>query len=41
MSADALVETWLIHDRINLYLLDALTPEQLVVPLLKGRAVGA
>jgi uncharacterized damage-inducible protein DinB len=41
MSAEALVETWLIHDRINLYVLDALTPEQFAVPLLKGRAVGA
>jgi uncharacterized damage-inducible protein DinB len=41
MSADALVETWTIHDRINLYLLNALTLEQLAVPLLKGRVVGA
>jgi uncharacterized damage-inducible protein DinB len=40
MSSHALVETWTIHDRINLYLLDALTQEQLAVPLLKGRAVG-
>jgi uncharacterized damage-inducible protein DinB len=41
MSADALVETWTIHDRINLYLLNALTLEHLAVPLLKGRVVGA
>ncbi|MCB8933511.1 MAG: DinB family protein [Fimbriimonadaceae bacterium] len=38
---DALVETWRINACINLYLLDALSPEQLVAPVAKGKtAVG-
>jgi uncharacterized damage-inducible protein DinB len=42
MSNDALVETWNIHNRINLYVLDALKPEALSgVALSKGRSVGA
>jgi hypothetical protein len=35
---DVLVQTWLIHNRINLYLLDALSAEQLAVKPDKGRA---
>lgn len=45
MSTDALpaqlAETWRIHNRINLYLLDAIAPEALsAVGLTKGRSVG-
>jgi len=37
-----LVETWTIHNRINLYLLDAIAPASLaVVAPSKGRSVGA
>lgn len=37
---DALLDTWRIHQRINLYLLDAVSPEALRdVPLTKGRTV--
>ena len=36
-----LVETWQIHNRINLYLLEALDEDKLLVTLTKGRAVGA
>lgn len=35
---DALVETWNINARIGLYLLDALTPEQLDAPVAKGKS---
>ena len=36
-----LVETWQIHDRINLYLLDAVEPESLAsYSASKGRSVG-
>lgn len=36
-----LVETWQIHDRINLYLLDAVQPESLAsYSASKGRSVG-
>jgi uncharacterized damage-inducible protein DinB len=34
------VETWEIHNRINLYLLDAITPEALGTRTPKGRNVG-
>jgi uncharacterized damage-inducible protein DinB len=38
---DPLVETWIIHDRINRYLLDAVPPEALEkVSASKGRSVG-
>lgn len=38
---EQLLETWAIHDRINRYLLDSLTPEQLMLkPEGKGRSVG-
>ncbi len=41
MSTDALVETWHIHNRIHLYMLDAIKPEALSgVSLSKGRSVG-
>lgn len=41
MSSDALVETWNIHNRIHLYMLDALKPDALSgVSLTKGRSVG-
>lgn len=37
-----LIDTWSIHDRINLYLLDAIAPESLTsVSASKGRSVGA
>jgi uncharacterized damage-inducible protein DinB len=39
--AEQLVDTWQIHNRIHLYLLESLTPEGLAVPLAKGKAVGA
>ena len=36
-----LIETWQIHNRINLYLLDAIKPEALTdCPTKKGRNVG-
>lgn len=36
-----LLETWTIHNRVNIYLLDALAPEALRgVPTSKGRSVG-
>ena len=36
---EQLIETWNIHNRINLYVLDALTPEALgEFPALKGAA---
>ena len=39
--ADPLVETWQIHDRINLYLLDAIDPASLQsYSASKGRSVG-
>ena len=38
---DALIETWQIHDRINLYLLDAVEPASLSsYSASKGRSVG-
>jgi uncharacterized damage-inducible protein DinB len=38
---EQLVETWNIHNRINLYLLDAIAPEALAnVSASKGRSVG-
>lgn len=41
MSTDALVETWNIHNRIHLYMLDAIKPDALSgVSLSKGRSVG-
>ena len=41
MSNDALLETWQIHDRINLYLLDAIDPASLEsYSASKGRSVG-
>ena len=41
MSNNQLVETWQIHDRINLYLLDAVEPESLSShSASKGRSVG-
>lgn len=40
MTPDALLETWRIHNRIHLYLLDALTEPQLTLsPQPKGRSV--
>jgi uncharacterized damage-inducible protein DinB len=36
---DALVETWMIHDRINRYLLDAIPDEALAAALPKCRSV--
>ena len=41
MDDNQLIETWQIHDRINLYLLDAIEPEHLQdVAASKGRNVG-
>ncbi|MDL1897679.1 hypothetical protein FBQ82_15565 [Anaerolineae bacterium CFX7] len=41
MSDNALVETWNIHNRIHLYVLDALKPDALAgAALSKGRSVG-
>jgi len=41
MATNPLVETWQIHDRINLYLLDAVEPASLEShSLSKGRSVG-
>ncbi len=41
MSNDALIETWNIHNRIHLYMLDAIKPDALAgVSLSKGRSVG-
>ena len=41
MEEQHLLETWDIHSRINLYLLDAIEPEHLKdVPSSKGRSVG-
>src|SRR5918911_2798654 len=41
MSDAQLVETWQIHDRINLYLLEAIAPESLSShSASKGRSVG-
>ena len=39
--AEQLLDTWNIHDRINLYLLDAISPDALTaVSASKGRSVG-
>jgi uncharacterized damage-inducible protein DinB len=41
MEANQLLETWDVHQRINLYLLDAIAPEWLTdVSASKGRTVG-
>ena len=41
MEAEQLLETWEIHNRINLYFLDAVAPEHLNdVSTSKGRSVG-
>lgn len=41
MADNALLETWEIHNRINLYLLDAVKPEALAsLSASKGRTVG-
>jgi uncharacterized damage-inducible protein DinB len=41
METDQLLETWDVHNRINLYLLDAISPESLSdTPAPKGRNVG-
>jgi uncharacterized damage-inducible protein DinB len=41
MSNDALIETWNIHNRIHLYMLDAIKPDALAgVSLSRGRSVG-
>jgi uncharacterized damage-inducible protein DinB len=41
MAENQLVETWQIHDRINLYVLDAVDPESLKsYSASKGRSVG-
>ena len=41
MDANQFLETWEIHNRINLYLLDAIDPEHLQdVSASKGRSVG-
>lgn len=41
MGDNALLETWEIHNRINLYLLDAVEPESLAsLSASKGRTVG-
>jgi uncharacterized damage-inducible protein DinB len=37
---DQLLETWNIHNRINLYLLDAVSPEALSAAPAKGRSAG-
>jgi uncharacterized damage-inducible protein DinB len=40
--SEQLLDTWNIHDRINLYLLDAISPDALTdVSAPKGRSVGA
>jgi uncharacterized damage-inducible protein DinB len=40
IMTDPLVETWQIHNRIHIYLLQALKPEDLPLPLsIKGRTV--
>jgi len=39
--AEQLVDTWNIHNRIHLYLLDSLSSEQLASPLAKGKAVSS
>jgi uncharacterized damage-inducible protein DinB len=36
---EPLIETWQINQRLNQYLLDALTPELLTTPLAKGKSV--
>ncbi len=39
--AEQLVDTWRIHQRVHLYLLESLTPEGLATPLAKGKSVGS
>jgi uncharacterized damage-inducible protein DinB len=39
--SDQLVDTWQIHNRIHLYLLDAIAPEALSSPLTKGKGVAS
>lgn len=38
---DTLVQTWLINARINLFVLDALTPEQYDATISKGKGVAS
>ena len=41
MPEDPFLETWNIHDRINLYLLDSVEPAALITySASKGRSVG-
>jgi len=40
-GVEALLETWRINDRINRYLLDAISPASLATPLTKGKSVAA
>ena len=41
MDEQQLLETWEIHNRVNLYLLDSILPEQLIaLSASKGRTVG-
>ena len=41
MNPNQMIETWEIHNRINLYLLDAIKEEQLTdIAASKGRTVG-
>ena len=40
MLQDQLLETWAIHNRINLFLLDAVAAEALDAPVTRGRTVG-
>lgn len=38
---EQLIDTWRIHNRIHLFLLEAIPSEALSTPLAKGKAVGA
>ena len=38
---EALIETWQIHNRIHLFLLEAISAEQLTTKLAKGKSVDA
>lgn len=41
MEEEQLLDTWNIHNRVNLYMLDAIAPEALGgVSASKGRSVG-
>ncbi len=37
---EQVLETWAIHNRINLFMLDAVAPEALGAPVARGRTVG-